>query len=147
MALTDPQPHSRRITTISLMVDSTDFSTQINDFSFDPGVKPGDLQFTLSSAGEGHNSFYEDTDPTPTLEIKAYEDWRSAGLSNFIYSNVNRVVDFVLEQNPDIAEEHTTITGSLKIIPHVTGGAARTTAALDATFPVLPGYTYDGPEA
>jgi hypothetical protein len=142
MTLTDPQPHQRRITTISLSVDGTDFSTQIQTFNFDPGVKVGTQQFTLSSAGEGHNAFYEDTDPEATLEIKGYEDWRSDGLSDFIYSNVNAVVDFVLEQNPDVSAEHTLISGSLKIIPHVTGGDARTTAMLDATFPVFPGYSY-----
>jgi hypothetical protein len=147
MALTDPQPLARRITTISLTVDGTDFSTQINNFVFDPGVTPGDQQFTLSSAGEGHNAFFEDTDPKATLAIKAYEDWRSDGLSDFIYSNINAVVDFVLEQNPDIPDEHTLISGSLKIIPHATGGDARAYAQIDATFQVLPGYTYDHPGA
>jgi hypothetical protein len=145
MALTDPQPHARRITTIVMTVDGTDFSTQLQTGVFDPGVTAGDQQFTLSSAGEGHNAFYEDTDPKATLAVKGFEDWRSGGLSDFIYSNINAVVDFVFEQNPDIPAEHILVTGSLKIIPHATGGDARTYAMVDCTWPVLPGYAYDHP--
>lgn len=133
--------NQRRLKIITLTVDSNSFDCQVNSWTFDPGVKAGDLMYTFCSAGEGNNSFYEETDEVPTLQLKFFDDWRSDGISTFLHDNVNAVVAFVLDHHPDIVGEHRRITGQLKVIPHAIGGDARATEVGDVTLPVLPGYT------
>lgn len=133
--------HQRRLKIITLTVDSNSFDCQVSSWTFDPGVKPGALMYSFCSDGEGNNSFYEETDEEPTLQLKFFDDWRSDGISTFLHDNVNTVVDFVLDHHPDIVGEHRRITGQLKVIPHPIGGDARVTEVGDVTLPVLPGYT------
>lgn len=148
MALTDPQPHQRRLKTITLTLDGVEVSGQIKTWKFDPGFTLGDQQFTFATAGEGHNSFFEETDPKPTLQLGFYDDWRSGGISDLLWSTApNTVADFTLQHHPDVTAEHITITGSLVVLPHPIGGDVRTTEVGDQTFGVLAGYTYDHPGA
>src|ERR1700759_51507 len=112
--MTAPQPHIRRLKILTLTLDSTEVSGQINSWTFDPGVKLGDQLWTFSTAGEGHNMAYEETDPQATLELKFYDDWRDGGLSDFLWTTLpNTVVDFSLDHHQDIALEHVVIAGSL----------------------------------
>jgi hypothetical protein len=140
-----PQPHIRRLKILTLTLGSTEISGQVNSWNFDPGFKLGDQVWTFSTAGEGHNMAYEETDPQATLQIKFFDDWRNGGISDFLYSTTpNTVVTFALEHHQDITAEHISLAGSLVVLPHVIGGDARANEQGDQTFGVLAGFTYDG---
>lgn len=144
MALTDPQPHQRRLKSITLTVDATEVSGQIRTWKFDPGLDPGDPQYTFAKEGEGHNAYYEDVDGKPTLQLGFLDDWRDGGVSDFLWSTAPlTVVAFSLVHHQDFPGEQITLAGDLVIAPHPIGGDARATEVGDMTFKVLPGYTYD----
>lgn len=146
MGLTDPQPHQRRLKILTLTVDATEISGQLKSWKFDPAFSLGDPQYTFAKEGDGHNSYYEEVDPKPTLQLTFLDDWRSAGISNFLWTTAPlTVVDFQLDHHEDVPAEHITLTGSLVVLPHPIGGDVRTTEQSEQTFSVLPGYTYDHP--
>lgn len=132
--------HNRRLKTITLAVDDNSFDCQVQTWNFDPGEKDGEIEYTFCSAGEGQNSFIEETDQEPTLELKFFDDWRSDGISDFLWTHKGETVGFVLDHHPDIAGEHRRITGDLVVKPHAIGGDARATEMGDITLQVLPGY-------
>jgi hypothetical protein len=138
-----PQPHIRRLKILTLTWDGTEVSGQVNSWKFDPGIKLGNQLWTFSTAGEGHNMAFEETDPQATLDAKFYDDWRNGGISDFLWTTAPfTVVPFQLDHHPDITTEHVVVAGSLVVLPHPIGGDARANEQGEQTFGVLAGYTY-----
>lgn len=131
--------HQRRLKLITLTVDGTSFECQLNSWNLDPGTKDGDRQYTFCPDG----TFVEETDDEPTLDLKFFSDWRSAGISDFLWSHPNQTVGFVLDHHPDIAGEHVRWTGEVLIKPAPVGGDARDTEMTEVTLQVL-GNVADG---
>jgi hypothetical protein len=145
--VTAPQPHQNRLKIISFTLAGVEFSTQITSWKLSAGIKDGDRIYTYSSSGEGHNSFIEQTDGEPTLEIKFLSDWRSAGVSDYLWSNNMTQVAFTLDHHPDIVGEHVQFSGQVLLYAPDLGDDARVTESQDVTFPIvgtLPTYTRIG---
>lgn len=135
--------HNRRLKVIEFTVDAISFECQLNSWTLDPGTKDGDRQYTYCPDG----AFVEETDDEPTLELKFFSDWRSAGISDFLWSHPNEVVDFVLDHHPDITGEHVRWTGKVLVKAAPVGGDARDTEMTEITLQVIgtlgDGYTYE----
>lgn len=131
--------HQRRLKLITFTLDGVAFECQLNSWTLDPGSNDGDRQYTYCPDGQ----FVEETDDEPTLQLKFFSDWRSAGISNFLWSNANETVGFVLDHHPDIVGEHVRWTGQVLIKPAPVGGDARTTEITEITLSVV-GTLNDG---
>ena len=135
--------HQRRLKLITLTLGAESVECQLNSWTLDSGTNDGDRQYTFCPDGQ----FVEETDDEPTLELKFFADWRLDGISDFLWSNPNTVVGFVLDHHPDIVGEHVRWTGSVLIKPAPVGGDARTTELTEITLQVVgslgAGLTYE----
>lgn len=129
--------HQRRLKIITLTVDEQEFSCQVQTWNLDPGIKTGDRQYTFCAAGEGENSFIEETDGEPTLELKFFSDWRSDGISDFLWAHNMETVDFTIDHHPDVDGEHVRFSGQVQLQAPSVGGDARETEVQDITLPVI----------
>lgn len=129
--------HQRRLKIITFTLDGVSFDCQITSWTLDPGIKTGDRVYTYCSAGEGQNSFIEETDGEPTLELKFLSDWTENGISDYLWSHNMETADFVLDHHPDIPGEHVRWSGQVQIQAPPAGGDARDTETGDITLPII----------
>jgi hypothetical protein len=137
----------RRLKIITFTIGGTSFDAQITSWQVQPGIKTGDRVYTFNSAGEGQNSFVEETDGEPTLNLKFLADWTSGGISDYLTANSMATAAFVLDHHPDIVGEHVRWTGTVQLQAPDSGGDARATEMQEVTLPILgaaPVYTRVG---
>lgn len=125
--------HQRRVKIIQFSLDALQFECQVKTWNLDPGVEDGDRIYTQCPDGVD----VEETDDDPTLELELFADWRSSGVSTFLWENSGETVDFVLDHHPDIAGEHVRWTGTVKIKPPPAGGEARATEMSEVTLQIV----------
>lgn len=129
--------HQQRLKIITLTVAGVDYSCQITSWNMNPNAKVGNQTYTYCAAGEGNNSFYEQTDDQWGLEIKFLSDWRTSGISDYLMANNKVTAAFVLDHHPDITGEHVRWSGNLVVLAPSVGGDARATESQDITLPVI----------
>lgn len=127
--------HQRRLKVINFTIGAIAFECQLQTWTMNPGVQDGDRRYTYCSSGA--NSFVEETDDEPTLELTFFSDWRSNGISDFLWSNANTEAAFVLDHHPDIVGEHVRWSGTVLLKPPPVGGDARTTEVSEVTLQIV----------
>lgn len=129
--------HSRKIKLIefSLGTDPTDiaFECQVQSWNINNNTEDGEKIYSLCPTGEDE----EETDPDYTLSITAYADWRSDGLSDFMWKHDGETMAVALHHHPDIPAEHVSWTGQVKIKAPSVGGEARTTEMTEFEIPFI----------
>jgi hypothetical protein len=135
--------HSRRLKLIEFTIDGTSFECQVQSWKLDPGIDDGDRMYSFCPDG----AFIEETDPEPTLELKFFADWRSAGISRFLWDHSGEEAAFVLDHHPDIPAEHVTWSGDLVVKAPPVGGEARETEFTEVTLQcvAMPVFTKEVP--
>lgn len=131
--------HQRRLKLLNLAIDSNSFECQLQSWKLDPGSKDGDRQYTYCPDGQ----FVEETDDEPSLELKFFADWRSAGVSDYFWANNGATVAFVLDHHPDIVGEHVRWSGNVLIKPPPVGDDARKTEMSEVKLQVVGEPTYE----
>lgn len=130
--------HQRRLKLINFTIEGNSFECQVQTWNLDPGIEDGDRQYTFCPDGE----FIEETDPDPTLELTFFSDWRSGGISDYLWANSGQVADFQLDHHPDITGEHVRWTGQVVLKPGPVGGDARATETTEVTLQLVTAPTY-----
>ena len=105
------------------------FECQVSEWTLNNNTEDGDKIYTLCPDGEDT----EEVDPDYTLDLTFYSDWRSDGISDYLWKHDGETVDFQLDHHPDIPAEHVTWTGQVKIKAPNVGGAARDTEVTEVT--------------
>lgn len=121
----------KRLKLITLTIGGTSIEKQVQSWKLDPGVKDGDHKYTFGAPPDGE--FIEETDAEASLELKLFSDWRSAGISTFLWNNPNTEADFVLDHHPDDPASHVRFSGKVLIQPAPVGGDARETEMTEIT--------------
>lgn len=134
--------HQRRLKIVTFTIAAVDFSCQLKSWTLTPGIKTGNRIYTYCSAGEGQNSFIEETDGEPALDVKFLSDWTTNGISNYLWNNNMATAAFQLDHHPDIVGEHVRWSGTVQIQAPDVGGDARTTEESDCTLPIIGTPTY-----
>lgn len=130
--------HKRRLQAV-FTLGGNSFECQISDYTVDPGVQDGERIYTLCPDGVS----IEDTDNEPTLRVMFYEDFRSGGISDYLYLNSGARQAAELRINPDRADEYVGFSGTVIVRPYPVGGVARETQTGEVTFQVVDDdYTY-----
>ncbi len=140
-------PHQRRLKIITFTIGGTSFDAQVTSWTVTAGIKTGNRVYTFSSAGEGQNSFIEETDGEPALSLKFVADWTAGGINDYLWQNSMTTAAFVLDHHPDIVGEHVRLAGTVQLQAPDAGGDARTTEMGSCTLPILgavPTYTRIG---
>ncbi|MBN6037475.1 hypothetical protein [Amycolatopsis sp. 195334CR] len=122
--------HQKRLKVIEFTIDGTSFECQVNTWNLDPGIEDGDRLYSFCPDGEA----VEETDPEPTLEIKFFSDWRSNGISAYLWEHNGETAEFELNHHPNVPGEHVKWTGELIIKPGPAGGEVRETEFTEVTF-------------
>lgn len=131
--------HHRKLKQIQFAIGTINFECQVQTWNLDPGVGEGERMYAQCPQGE----FIEEPTPEGTLELTFYADYRSDGISDFLWKNSGTTADFTLDHHPDIPEEHVQWTGRVRLAAPPTGGDARTTETTEVTLQIL-GDVTDG---
>lgn len=134
--------HNRKVKLIEFSLgadpDEIAFECQVQAWSIANNTDDGERYFTQCPDGE----FREEADPDYALELTLFADWRSDGISDFLWAHDGETVGFSLDHHPDIAAEHVRWTGEVKIKAPNVGGEARTTEMTEVTLPIVGKPTY-----
>lgn len=130
--------HNRRLKLIEFDIAGVGFECQLKNWNLDPGIDDGDRQYTYCPDG----SFIEETDPEATLELEFFSDWRSGGISDYLWANSGTDAAFVLDHHPNIVGEHVRWTGSVKLKASPVGGEARSTEMTEITLQIIGSPVY-----
>lgn len=133
--------HHRKLgkNSLRLAIGAVNFECQVQTWNYDHGIGEGERMYSFCPADGG---FIEEPAPEPTLEVTFYSDWRSNGITDFLFKNAGSTADFTIDVHPDRASEHVQLSGQLRIAPAPIGGEAQTTETLEVTFQVLEPATY-----
>jgi hypothetical protein len=123
--VTAPTPvvHHRKLKVITLDIGGENFEAQCRTWNIENETEDGDKQYTYAPNGE----FEEETDPDFRLTATFFSDWRSEGVSTFLWEHDGETVPFRIDHHPDIPGEHVRWDGFVKIKAPNVGGDARTT--------------------
>jgi hypothetical protein len=136
--------HQRRLKLITFTLGVISFECQVKRWLLDPGIGDGERLFSFCPDGED----VEATDPEGTLELEFFSDWRSDGISDFLWNHSGETAAFQLDHHPDIPAEHVRWAGSVKLKAPPAGGDIRTTEMTSITLQVIgdvvSGYTRVG---
>lgn len=133
--------HNRRLKTIIFDLDGAEYQCQVKTWKLDAGEQDGDRMYSFCEDGD----FIEETDTEPVLELTFYSDWRSAGISDWLWTNRGRDVEFQLDHHPAIALEHVRWNGTVKIKSPSVGGEARETEVSEVSLQVIGEPEYSRP--
>lgn len=125
--------HNRRLKTITFTLGGTAFECQVSTWNLTNNSDDGEQMFTFCPDGE----FREETDDSYSLELTFFSDWRSAGISSYLWENDRADVAFVLNHHPGVVGEHVRWSGTCRIKAPNVGGDVRTTETTEATMQVV----------
>lgn len=122
-------PHNRRLKEIQFTLNTINFECQLTTWELDPGEQDGDRRFTFCVDGE----FIEETDPEPELTIGYFADFRSGGLSDFLWQNRGQEAAFNIVHHLNTPLETVQLSGTVRLKAPATGGEARETEEQEVT--------------
>lgn len=125
--------HTRRLKLIEFALGVTQFECQVQAWNIANNTDDGEKLFSFCPDGEVR----EEADDDYALELTFYADWRSAGISEFLWENDQTNVAFNLNHHPDIPTEHVQWTGTCKVKAPNVGGEVRTTEMTEVTLPII----------
>jgi hypothetical protein len=127
-------PHHRKLKILTLDIGGTEFQIQCRKAQIVNNTDDGETFYTFGNDGnDDSTSFVEAADPSFALDLEFYSDWRSAGISDYLWDNDGVDVDFQLDLNPDIPAEHVIFNGTVNVKAPSPGGEIRTTDVTAAT--------------
>lgn len=131
--------HNRKVKIITFSLDGIQYECQVQTWNIANNTEDGERYYAQCPDGE----FREDAEPDYALELTFFADYRSDGISDYLWANDLALVDFVLDHHPDIPAEHVRWTGQVKIKAPNTGGEARTTEMTEVTLQITGKPTYE----
>lgn len=119
-------PHHRKLKVLTLDIGGTEFQVQCSKAQIVNNTDDGEIFYTFGNDGDDDStSFVEAADPSYALDLRFYSDWRSAGISDYLWDNDGNTVAFQLDLNPDLPAEHVIWNGEVNIKSPNPGGEVR----------------------
>jgi hypothetical protein len=135
--------HKRKLKLVEFTLgtdpDDLAFECQLSSWTINNNTEDGDKLYTLCPTGEDQ----EETDPDYSIDLTFFADWRSDGISDFLWQNDGATVALKLDHHPDISAEHVRWTGTVVIKAPSVGGEARENEVTETTLQFIgkPVYT------
>jgi hypothetical protein len=134
--------HNRKIKLIEFGLgdglDEIEFQCQVQSWTLTNNTDDGEQMYAQCPDG----AFREETDPDWALEVTFYADWRSDGISDYLWAHNGETVPFRVDHHPDISAEHVQFTGEVMIKAPNVGGEARATEMTETTLSLVGEPTY-----
>jgi len=125
--------NNRKIKTVQFSLGANAFECQVKNWTMNNNTPSGERFYAQCPDGE----FIEDAEPDWSFDLEFYADWRLNGVSDYLTSNDNATVTFVLKHHADLAGEGVQWSGSCKIAAPSVGGEVRTTEMTSVTLPCI----------
>jgi len=125
--------HKRRVKLIEFALGATQYECQVENWKINNNTPAGERRYAQCPAGE----FVEEVDPDYSLELKLYADWRSAGISRWLWQNDGENIAFTLDHHPDVPAEHVTWTGTVLVQAPTVDGTGRQTEPSEVTLTII----------
>jgi hypothetical protein len=88
--------HNRKLTHVILTLDGTEFQSQLKSVTWNNNTDDATIFFVFEPGEE----FAEAADPSWSLDVSFYADWRAGGIADFLYSHDEEDVAYVLDHLP-----------------------------------------------
>jgi hypothetical protein len=121
--------HNRKLTTVTFSLDGTEYQAQLKSWTMNNNTDDATVFFVYSPGDE----FAEPADPSWSLDVSFYADWRSGGVGDFLMAHDEEDVALVLDHHPDIPGEHVRWSGTIHLKAPNVGGDVRDTETIDTT--------------
>ncbi len=119
-------PNHDKLKVLTLDLGGTEFQVQCRKAEIVNNTDDPEVFYTFGDDGNGDStSFSEAADPNFALDCEFYTDWRSAGITDFIWDNDGQIVTFQLDLYPNDAAKHVIFNGSVQIKAPNVGGEVR----------------------
>ncbi len=118
--------HNRKLAELVLDLGGNEFQIQCRKAEIVNNTDDGEFFPTFVPAADG-GGFVEAADAAFALDLEFYADWRSAGVSDWLWDNDGVTVPFQVTHHPDIPAETVIFTGSVLVKAPNVGGEVRTT--------------------
>jgi hypothetical protein len=119
------------------IVNNTPDGDKMYGFCYDPELTDAENE----AAGE----FREEAEPDYALEVTFHADWRSGGISDFLWAHDGETVTWRIDHHPNDLDSHVAWEGTLKVKAPSVGGEVRTSEMTEWTSPIIGKPTYLGP--
>lgn len=133
--------HNRKLTQLTLDIGGTEFQIQCRTAEIQNNTDDGETFYTFDPDG----AFVEAADDSYALNLEFYADWRSAGISDYLWLNDGNTVAFELVHHPDRPAEQVTFSGDVLIKAPNVGGEVRTTEITSTVLQIVGKPTYSRP--
>lgn len=133
--------HNRKLKNLTLGIGGNEFQIQLREWIMENNTDDAETFYVYVEGQE----FAETPEPSYSLNCTFYADWRSAGISDYLWLNKGTNVPFQVDHHPDIPGEHVRWTGTLHVKAPNVGGEVRTTEITEATFQVVGEPVYSRP--
>ena len=119
----------RKLKYVIFDVDGSTFQSQLSDWKLNNDTDDAEEFHTY----DPDSSFAEEADPSWSIECKFYADWRSGGVSDFLFAHDGETLTCTIDHHPDIVGEHVRFTVPVLIKAPSVGGETRTTELTETT--------------
>jgi hypothetical protein len=127
-------PNHDKIRVLTLDLGGTNFEVQCRKAQIVNNTGDPEIFYTLGDDGDGDSiSFSEAADPAYALDLGFYSDWRSAGITDWLWDHDGEVVTFQLDLYPTIPTKHVIFSGSVQVKAPSAGGEVRAQDVTDVT--------------
>jgi hypothetical protein len=134
--------HNRKLHKLTLDIGGTEFQMQCRVATIENNTDDPE-QFHTFGGDEG--SFAEAADPSYSLALELYADWRTNGISDYLWLHDGQTVSFELVHHPDTPAETVSWSGELLIKAPNVGGEVRTTELTTTTMAIIGTPVYSRP--
>lgn len=124
----------RKLMQITFLLGTAEYQVQLTDWKLNNDTKNADVFHTYGGPGE---DFAEGDDPSYSLDLKFYADWRSSGISDFLTVHDGETVPFTITHHPGIIGEQHQRSGFVLIKAPTVGGTVRDTELTEITLSVI----------
>lgn len=133
--------HNRKLKRITFTLGGNSYACQVQSWQMLNNTEDGEKFYSFCD-GDEDGEFREDAEPDYAIELVLWADWQLNGVSDYLTTNDQQTVAFVLDHHPDVAGEHVRWSGSCKLKAPSVGGEARTTEKTEITLPCIGKPTY-----
>lgn len=133
--------HNRKLKVVTFDLGGTEYQAQVSTWNLENNTDDPAIVYVFAENEE----FAEDADESYALSMTFFSDWRSAGISDFLWANDGTDRAFQLDHHPDIPAEHVRWAGTVRIKAPNVGGDVRTTEVTEVTLQCVGKPVYSRP--
>lgn len=130
----------RKLKQITFDIGGSEFQVQLKEWTLNNDTDDPDIFYTFGGDDE---AFAEEAEPSWSLDLKFYADWRSDGISDFLTAHDGETLPFTITHHPGVAGEAHERAGDVLIKAPSVGGEVRATEETEVTLACIgkPSYT------